>query len=338
MLWENFWINHLKNNLDEQIKNPIMETSLGKVTKEATGYKVVFQRVFNHDIESVWDALTNPDKMKFWFTDIDMDFKPGGKLTIKFRNEAKDVSYGEIVSIEAPHKFVFTWEHEVAVWELFEEGNNKCKLILTYSKLDENVTLGAVAGLHALLDRLDGMLDGKRILYPFGTEGDDPEHIQMKESYSIVLFKDYPELKRLEPLIFERTYNAPVERVWKAITDKDQMKQWYFDLSEFKPEIGFEFQFYGQGHKGEHYLHLCKVTEAEPLKKLTYSWSYEGYKGMSYVSFELNADGNKTKLKLTHKGLHTFPENNPDFAKESFTQGWTELIGTLLKNFVEKQD
>ncbi len=33
-----------------------------------------------------------------------------------------------------------------------------------------------------------------------------------------------------EPFIIERTYNAPVSKVWSAITDKDQMKQWYFDI------------------------------------------------------------------------------------------------------------
>ena len=48
------------------------------------------------------------------------------------------------------------------------------------------------------------------------------------------------------------------------------MKQWYFDLSEFKPEPGFEFQFYGEGHKGEKYLHLCKVTDVVPEKRLRY--------------------------------------------------------------------
>jgi hypothetical protein len=34
--------------------------------------------------------------------------------------------------------------------------------------------------------------------------------------------------------------------------------------------------------------------------------------------------------------LETFQKNNPDFARESFAAGWTELIGTLLKQFVEK--
>jgi len=47
------------------------------------------------------------------------------------------------------------------------------------------------------------------------------------------------------PFIIERTYNAPVDMVWQAITDKNKMKQWYFDLAEFKKEVGFELSFSG---------------------------------------------------------------------------------------------
>jgi uncharacterized protein YndB with AHSA1/START domain len=137
------------------------------------------------------------------------------------------------------------------------------------------------------------------------------------------------------PFTIERTFNAPIEKVWQAITDKDQMKKWYFDLAEFKPVVGFEFQFTGQGLKGEQYLHLCKVTDVIPGKKIAYSWTYEKHEGYSVVSFELFPEGDKTRLKLTHEGLETFPTNNPDFAKENFVAGWTELIGTSLKNFVE---
>ena len=34
-----------------------------------------------------------------------------------------------------------------------------------------------------------------------------------------------------EPFVIERTYNATAEKVWQAITDKNQMKQWYFDIA-----------------------------------------------------------------------------------------------------------
>lgn len=138
-----------------------------------------------------------------------------------------------------------------------------------------------------------------------------------------------------EPFVIERIYSAPIQAVWKAITDKDQMKQWYFDLAEFKPEVGFEFQFEG-GKDGRSYLHLCKVTEVILEKKLTYSWRYDGYGGNSFVTFELSEEGSKTKLKLRHEGLETFPIENRDLAKENFAEGWNAIIGTSLKEYLEK--
>jgi hypothetical protein len=51
----------------------------------------------------------------------------------------------------------------------------------------------------------------------------------------------------------------------------------------------------------------------------------------------LFSEGNKTRLKLSHKGLESFPVTpNKDFAKENFMEGWTYIIGTGLREFVEK--
>ncbi|MEP6701016.1 MAG: SRPBCC domain-containing protein [Bacteroidota bacterium] len=138
-----------------------------------------------------------------------------------------------------------------------------------------------------------------------------------------------------EPLIVERTYNASVESVWQAMTDKDQMKQWYFVLEAFKPEVGFEFQF-DANDKDLVYRHLCKVTEVIVGKKLSYSWRYEGFDGMSHVTFELFDEKGKTRVKLTHEGLETFPTDRPGFARESFAEGWNQILSKSLKEFVEK--
>lgn len=139
---------------------------------------------------------------------------------------------------------------------------------------------------------------------------------------------------KAEPIIFDRTFNAPAERVWKAITAKDEMKLWYFDLREFKPEVGFEFRFLG-GTDEKKYLHICKVTEVVVGKKITYSWRYDGYDGISYVTFELIKEGDQTRVRLTHSGIESFPKDDPNFARGSFTKGWTYIIGTALKGFVE---
>lgn len=139
---------------------------------------------------------------------------------------------------------------------------------------------------------------------------------------------------KTEPVIVERTFNAPIKKVWEALTDNAKMKQWYFDLEEFKPEVGFEFRFYG-GTEENKYLHICKIIEINPLKKLTHSWRYDGYSGDSFVTYELFPEGDKTKLRLTHTGLETFP-SLPDFARTNFEMGWNHIIGKSLPEYLEK--
>ena len=136
-----------------------------------------------------------------------------------------------------------------------------------------------------------------------------------------------------EAVVFERTFNAPVGRVWKALTDVEEMRQWYFNLKQFKAEVGFEFEFVVE-HEGTTYHHLCKVTEVIPQKKIAYTWRYKGHEGDSLVTFELFADGNETRLKLTHQGLETFPKTAA-FARKNFEAGWTAIIDSELKQFVE---
>ncbi|MEO6330197.1 MAG: SRPBCC domain-containing protein [Ginsengibacter sp.] len=139
-----------------------------------------------------------------------------------------------------------------------------------------------------------------------------------------------------QPYIIEETFNAPVETAWRAITEKELMKQWYFDLPEFKAEVGCKFQIIGGPTPERQYVHLCEVLEVIPDKKLKHSWRYEGYEGNSFLTFELFAEGQSTRLKLTHEGLETFPSDNPDFAQENFAAGWAGIIKTSLKEFLEK--
>src|SRR5438477_7836038 len=136
-----------------------------------------------------------------------------------------------------------------------------------------------------------------------------------------------------EAVVIERTFNAPVAKVWKALTNVEEMRQWYFNLKQFKAEVGFEFEFVVE-HEGMTYHHLCKVTEVIPQKKLAYTWRYKGHEGDSLVTFELFADGDETRLKLTHQGLETFPKTAA-FARKNFEAGWTAIIDSELKQFLE---
>lgn len=140
-----------------------------------------------------------------------------------------------------------------------------------------------------------------------------------------------------EAIVIEQTFKLSVETLWKAITDKDEMKIWYFDFQDFKPEVDFEFQFWGGPSEDRQYLHLCKITEVVPFRKLAYSWKYEGYEGNTLVTFRLSTDGIQTLLKLTHEGLESFPADNPDMARENFVEGWNWIIGKSLKEYMENK-
>jgi uncharacterized protein YndB with AHSA1/START domain len=140
-----------------------------------------------------------------------------------------------------------------------------------------------------------------------------------------------------KPLVVERIYNAPIQKVWSAITDKNQMKEWYFDLETFKAEKGFKFQFTG-GDENVQYLHECEILVCDPPNKLSYTWTYPDFKGYSVLTWELfEEDESKTRLRLTHEGLESFPQDNPNFRIESFTGGWNYFINEALPNFVETE-
>ncbi|RZJ31602.1 MAG: SRPBCC domain-containing protein [Flavobacterium sp.] len=136
-----------------------------------------------------------------------------------------------------------------------------------------------------------------------------------------------------EPLVIERTYDAPVGKVWAALTDPEKMKQWYFDLPDFKPEVGTMFTFEA-GSETKQYLHECIVTKSIENKIIAYTWRYPEVEGNSEVSFELFEDGSKTRLVLTHTGLETFPQTG-DYARENFVGGWTHFT-VALDNFLAK--
>ncbi|RZJ83290.1 MAG: SRPBCC domain-containing protein [Chryseobacterium sp.] len=134
-----------------------------------------------------------------------------------------------------------------------------------------------------------------------------------------------------KPFELEQMYDAPIEKVWAALSDENKMKVWYFpQLKEFKPIVGFEFKFLNDGSP---YQKEWRVTKVINGSLLAHSWVYKGYHGTSEVSFELFEQGDKTKLKLTHIGLSSFPRDT-HFARERFGNGWKQILGSKLRQFL----
>jgi len=140
------------------------------------------------------------------------------------------------------------------------------------------------------------------------------------------------------PVIVEQSFDASIEAVWNAITRLDQMHQWYFEnIPSFRPRVGFETQFDVQSGD-RHFLHMWRVTKVVAGQLIQYDWRYRDYPGDAFVVFELVPEENLTKLVLTCHIRESFPDDIPEFRRESCMAGWNYFIKDRLKKFVEDRD
>jgi len=301
-----------------QKKEAIYYRMMTKEKHDTTDRELSISRLLNAPVQLVWKVFTTPEHIKQWwgpngFTNtIDkMEVKPGG--TWEFVMHGPDGTDFKNKSIfkEIVKEKRIVFEH------------------LSGPKFTTTITFEAQGQKTLISWRMlfESKEEFSQVVKTFKADIGLKQNIDKLEDYLIA------EGKKSEAFTIERTFNAPVALVWKALTNKDEMKKWYFDLEEFKSEPGFKFKFVGQGKDGtKHFVHLCEITEVEENKKLAYSWSYEGFEGYSVVTFELVEHGSKTTLKLTHAGLETF-HALPDFARQNFVEGWTAIIGTNLENY-----
>jgi uncharacterized protein YndB with AHSA1/START domain len=86
-------------------------------------------------------------------------------------------------------------------------------------------------------------------------------------------------------LRFERTLAHPVERVWRAISDPDELGRWFPASAQWTPATGETFEAFGSS--GE-------VTLVDAPHRLAWTFGGDGF------SFELAAEGTGCRLIFTH--------------------------------------
>ena len=302
-----------------------LEGYLKKISAEK---EVTLTRIINAPREMVFKAWIEKDQLEKWwgpkgFTNpvCEINSTPGGTILIHMR--AADGTMhpmdGEFHEIVEPEKIVFTSA------ALNKNGERLFEVLNTVTFDDENgkTKLTLHAAISSITDEGKPYLDGMNEGWSQSTDRLDDLVSNQNSEDSVVI---------------ERIFDAPVEKVWKALTDFNQMKIWYFpQLKEFKPEKGFETEFIVHNN-GKDYPHIWKVQEVSPLKKISLEWRFGGYPGNSLLSFELIDQGDKTKLILRHEGLETFePEKYSELSKQNFMAGWTHFMNTGLKEFLEKE-
>jgi uncharacterized protein YndB with AHSA1/START domain len=137
-----------------------------------------------------------------------------------------------------------------------------------------------------------------------------------------------------QPIIVEQIFQTSAHILWSAITELDQMKQWFFEnIESFSAVEGFETEF-AVSNENRVFTHLWKIITVVPAKRITYNWKYREYEGDSLVTFEIIKENEIVKLKLTTMVTEDFPDTIPEFKRESCIQGWNYFICGRLKEYI----
>lgn len=100
----------------------------------------------------------------------------------------------------------------------------------------------------------------------------------------------------------EAFYDAPVDEVWAALTDRDALAQWLMP-NDFAPVLGHRFQFRSKPMPGWDGTIDCEVLVLEPPTRLSYAWRNAKNKLDTVVTWTLFAESGGTKLVLDHTGF-----------------------------------
>lgn len=110
-------------------------------------------------------------------------------------------------------------------------------------------------------------------------------------------------------LRLQRSLPGPIERVWSYLTDSDLRRQW-LAAGAMTPETGSSFELVWRNDElsasaserpagfAEESRAACTVTEADPLRRLGFSWP-----GVGEVTFDLEPMGTQVLLTETHRQL-----------------------------------
>ena len=124
----------------------------------------------------------------------------------------------------------------------------------------------------------------------------------------------YLELDGRPALRFERSLAYPVERVWRAITEPDEIHRWFPAAVELELRVGGPMSFRfddpdAPPTDGE-------ITELDPPRLLAFDW------GDEQLRFELEPAGDGCRLLFTH-----FLSERIQAARDA--AGWEMCLGQL---------
>jgi uncharacterized protein YndB with AHSA1/START domain len=147
-----------------------------------------------------------------------------------------------------------------------------------------------------------------------------------------------------DAIVSEIHIAAPPERIFKALTDASELKQWFrspecpVKLWEMDPRMDGAYRYATE--KGAIVVNDVNefechghITEFDPPRVLAYTWYanwHDDSTRRTLVRWELTPKEHGTDVKVTHSGLSNLP-----IARKDYGGGWPEVV-QMLKQYVEK--
>jgi uncharacterized protein YndB with AHSA1/START domain len=134
-----------------------------------------FERRLSHPVDAVWRAVTEPAELQHWFpAQVTVDLRPGGAMTFVFPDEELPPGDGEVITLDEPRVFEFTWGGSRFRFELEPQDNGAaCVLRFTHFLQQRDAAARDLAGWHVCLDRMEQQLAGDSAMAPTsGPTGD----------------------------------------------------------------------------------------------------------------------------------------------------------------------
>jgi uncharacterized protein YndB with AHSA1/START domain len=131
----------------------------------------------------------------------------------------------------------------------------------------------------------------------------------------------------------EVVIDAPVEVVWRTITEPDQISLWFADKVELEIKPGAR-GYMGFGEQGGPVI----VETVDPPTRFSFRWNHpagdEPAAGNSLlVEFTLVGEGEHTRLRVVESGLNPLPW--PDVDKLQYAEehngGWGDFLDRLAQ-------
>lgn len=140
-------------------------------------------------------------------------------------------------------------------------------------------------------------------------------------------------VKQVRTVETELEIKAPVDVVWKALTDAQELMRWFPLNAKVKPGAGGSVWIsWGQPFEGESSIEIW-----EPNRRLKTAWPFTGAPGGGMtqpvtVDYHLESRGGSTVLRLVHSGFGVGPTWDNEY--DGVTRGWAfELRG--LRHYLE---